>query len=131
MSSVGKTSEYRSFGLLVGGIFALIGLWPALFRGQSPRLWAILLAGLLILPAAFAPRSLASVHRIWMAASEFLAWINTRIILGVVFYTLLTPLGLAMRLLGKDPLSRKFEPDGDTYRVARQRRPASHMTHQY
>jgi hypothetical protein len=131
MSSAAETRQYRSFGLLVGGIFGLIGLWPALFRDQNPRLWAILLAGLLILPAAVVPRSLAPVHRIWMAAGEILGWINTRIILGVVFYGLLTPIGLAMRLLGKDPLGRRFDPKAETYRVTRQPRSGSHMTRQY
>ncbi len=131
MNSTAETRQYRSFGLLVGGIFGLIGLWPALFRGQNPRLWAILLAGLLLLPAVVLPKSLAPVHRIWMAAGHVLGWINTRIILGVVFYGLLTPMGLAMRLLGKDPLRRRFDPKAETYRVTRPPRPGSHMTHQF
>ncbi len=131
VSSAAETKQYRSFGLLVGGIFSLIGLWPAIFRNQNPRLWVILLAGLLVLPAAIAPSSLAPVHRIWMAVGESLGWINTRIILGVVFYGLLTPVGVVLRLMGKDPMHRRFDPNTDTYRVARQPRPGSHMTHQY
>jgi hypothetical protein len=121
----------RSFGLLVGGIFGIIGLWPSIFRGQNPRLWAILFAGPLLLLAVLLPKSLTPVYRIWMATGQALGWVNTRIILGVVFYGLLTPMGLAMRILGKDPLHRQFDPNSDSYRVVRLPRPGSHMSQQY
>jgi hypothetical protein len=129
--SAAETRQYRSFGLLVGGIFGLIGLWPALFRSQNPRLWVILIAGLLVLSAVIVPRSLAPVHRVWMAAGEILGWINSRIILGLVFYGLLTPIGLTLRLFRRDPLSLRFDPHANSYRVPRQTRSGSHMTHQY
>jgi hypothetical protein len=66
-----------------------------------------------------------------MATGQALGWVNTRIILGVVFYGLLTPMGLAMRILGKDPLHRQFDPNSDSYRVVRLPRPGSHMSQQY
>jgi hypothetical protein len=123
--------ELRSFGLLVGGIFAVIGVWPTLFRGEDLRLWAVGLAVVLILPALLWPRSLKLVYRVWMALGQVLGWINTRILLSVVFYVLFTPMGLVMRLMGKDPMRRRFEPDADTYRVVVQPRPSTHMTQQF
>lgn len=125
------TKQLRSFGLLVGGVFAVIGLWPALLRGHEFRLWALILAGLLLLPGLVMPRRLRPIYQIWMAIGHVLGWINTRIILGVIFYGLFTPVGLAMRLWSKDPMRRTFEPAADTYRLLRAPRPSSHMTHQF
>ncbi len=126
-----KKKQLRHFGLIVGGIFAAIGLWPVLFRAQGPRLWALALAVALVVPALVLPRSLTYVHRGWMAAGEALGWINTRIILSVIFYALVTPMGILMRRLGGDPMHRRFEPDATTYRVPKSPRTAAHMTRQF
>ena len=126
-----QDKQLRHFGLLVGGIFAVIGLWPVLFRAQGPRLWALALAVALVVPALVLPRSLTYVHRSWMAAGEALGWINTRIILSVIFYALVTPMGILMRRFGRDPMRRRFEPDATTYRVPKSSRAATHMTRQF
>ena len=123
--------QLRSFGLLVGGIFTLIGLWPTVFRGQDPRLWAVVLAGVLVIPAVVYPRSLTLVYQGWMMVGEGLGWVNTRIILGILFYGLFTPIGFIMRLRERDPMNRKFVPHASTYRIVRKPRQASHMVRQY
>src|SRR4029453_19323168 len=102
------TKQLRSFGLIVGGIFALIGVWPAVWRGQSLRLWSFILGGILLSLALAWPMSLTHVYRLWMRVGGVLGWINTRIILSVLFYLLFTPLGLFMRLRGKDPMRRRL-----------------------
>ena len=126
-----ETKQLRSFGLIVGGIFALIGIWPVIWRGQPPRLWSLLLGGVLLALALAWPRSLTQVYRLWMRVGEVLGWINTRIILGALFYLLFTPLGVYMRLRGKDPMRRTWAPEAESYRVVRQPRPAAHMRHQF
>jgi hypothetical protein len=131
MSATYTRRQLRDFGLLVGGIFGVIGLWPLLWRQQSPRLWALALAVALVLPALMAPPILAPAYRAWMKLAEVLAWVNTRIVLGVVFYGVVTPIGLVMRLTGHDPMRRRFEQAGETYRVRCTPRPASHMTRQF
>ena len=125
------TKQLRSFGVIVGGIFAIIGLWPALWRGEDVRLWALILAGLLLLPAAVYPQSLRWPYRGWMTLGLALGWVNTRIILGVIFYGLFTPMGVIMRWAGRDPLLLKLDPQAETYRVNRQSRPSSHMRRQF
>jgi hypothetical protein len=60
-----------------------------------------------------------------------LGWINTRIILGAIFFGVVTPIGLIRRVLRKDNMGRSTRPDLDSYRQPRSARPASHMTRQY
>ena len=123
--------QLRHFGLIVGGIFALMGLWPMVFRAAGPRLWALALAVGLIVPALVLPRSLTYVYRIWMAAAVILGWINARIILSTIFYGIVTPMGFVMRRLGRDPMQRRYEPHATTYRVPKPCRPATHMIRQF
>lgn len=123
--------ELRQFGLLVGTVFTVIGLWPLVFRGEPLRLWAIGIGGLLIACGAVFPSALAQVHKVWMWVGHILGWINTRILLGIVFYGLITPIGLVRRLMGKDTMKQGFAESSTTYRVVRSPRPSSHMKHQF
>jgi O-antigen/teichoic acid export membrane protein len=121
----------RSFGLTVGAVFALIALWPAVMRNDRPHLWAAIVAVLLIVPALAWPSSLSVVYRAWMAVGNVLGWINTRIILGAVFYLVVTPIGALRRLIGKDPMGIKSKSDADSYRILRKPRSPSHLRRQY
>ncbi len=125
------SKQLRSFGLTVGGVFALIGFWPVVIRHAELRWWAIIIAGCLLVPALLLPRSLYWPYKGWMAVGHIMGWINTRIILGFVFYIVVSPIGIVRRLLGKDPMGRKLRTDLDSYRVIRKPRPASHLTKQY
>lgn len=121
------SKQLRDFGLIVGGILAVIGLWPWLLRGEDPRLWALAVAALLVVPALVAPGVLKPIYRIWMRIGSVLGWVNTRIILALGFYGVFTPMATAMRLFGRDALQRKFEGDVASYRVKRSVRPVAHM----
>jgi hypothetical protein len=125
------SKQLRSFGFTVGGIFALIALWPIVVRAEDPRWWAMVVAGCLLVPAVVFPKSLVWVYKGWMAIGHVLGWINTRIILGMIFYVIVTPIGMIRRWLGKDPMGRQLRPDLDSYRIIRKPRPASHLTKQY
>lgn len=131
MSRTHNSRVERHFGLLVGGIFAAIGLWPLVWRQQGPRMWALVLAAGLVLSALVAPRILAPFYRVWMVLGNVLALINTRIVLAGVFYGVITPIGLAMRLLGHDPMRRRLDNAAESYRVRREPRPATHMLRQF
>ena len=123
--------DLRSFGLIVGGVFAAIGLWPVIRRGGDYRVWALALSALLIGPALVFPALLKPLHTVWMKLGEILAWINTRIILGAIFFAVVTPMGLFRRMIGKDSMGRQRSSDAESYRVLRNARSASHMTRQY
>jgi len=121
MTEVSK-SELRKFGLTVGAAFLVFGgiSW---WRGHdvAPRvLWT--LAALLMIPGAIAPVVLRPVQKYWMAGAAFLGHVNTRIILTLVFYVVLTPIGLLMRLL-HDPLNRSMKQAQDTNWIHREVQP--------
>ena len=131
MSHEATTKELRSFGFVVGGVFAVIGIWPMLFRGESIRLWAATVGAMLIVCGGIAPAALMSVHKGWMWVGHVLGWVNTRILLGVVFFGLITPMGILFRLMGKDTMRQAFNESNVTYRIVRQPRPLTHMKNQF
>jgi hypothetical protein len=121
----------RSFGYIVGSGWGLLGLWPLLRYGTGVRWWAFLIAGALLLMALVAPQNLRSAYRAWMTLGHWLGTINTTILLTVVFYGIFTPMGVVMRLSGRDALRQRFDPHADTYRVVRQARPNTHLRRQF
>lgn len=115
-----STKDLRNFGLIMGALFALIfGLLLPWLWGQVIPTWPWVVAGLFGTCALVRPKSLMPVYRIWMRIATVLGWINTRIILGLVFYLFLLPTGTLMRLLGKDPMARQFDPTAESYRINR------------
>jgi len=126
-----EIKQYCSFGLGVGGIFAAIGLWSLFRHGESIRLWALIPGCLLVVMGRLLPGYLGPIYKAWMAIGHVLGWINTRIILGVIYYALFTPLGLAMRVWRKDSMRRQYDETTNTYRVLRRPRPAAHMLRQF
>lgn len=98
----------RNFGLIVGGVFALLSAWW-LYRGKFASLSQVTLTlGLaLVLLGLIFPRALVYPNRAWMMLAEVLGFITTRIILGLVFFLIVTPIGMVKRALGWDPLKRR------------------------
>jgi hypothetical protein len=98
----------REFGLLVGGVCLALGGWWS-YRGRYPTLSAVLLGvgAALVLLGALYPKSLVVPNRLWMGLAEALGFVMTRVILGVVFFLIVTPIGTLRRLVGGDPLGRR------------------------
>ena len=125
------TKDLRQFGLIVGSIFCVIGLWPAIVRSEDPRFWSLVLGGTLVVLGLALPKSLKHIHSGWMKIGHVLGTINTGIILGIIYYTLITPMGVIMRLMGKDSMHRVLVKDATTYRVVRAPRARHHMRNQF
>jgi len=123
--------QLRSFGLILAGGFSVIGLWPMIFRHHGPTRWAIVIAVIFGAAGMLIPAALRHPYRVWMTAGDLLGWINSRVILSALYYTLLTPMRLLMALTSYDAMTRKFDPQAATYRITRKSRAASHMTHQF
>lgn len=120
--------ELRDFGLVVGGIFAILfGLGLPLLKHRAFPLWPWAVAAILIAPALAFPAALRGPYFLWTKLGLALGWINQRIVLTIIFYAIVMPIGLAMRLFGRDPMARRFEPGRESYRVASRKAPASSM----
>ena len=112
----------RGFGLLTGALTGLVfGLALPLLLDRPMPAWPWIPGGALALAGLVRPVLLGPVYRAWMALGAALGWINTRLLLGLVFYGLVLPIGLLLRLLGKDPLARGFSGALTSYRVPSRR----------
>jgi hypothetical protein len=109
----------RKFGLTTGAIIVVLFafLFPWIFDMANMPMWPWIVAGLLWVSALLMPRVLRPVYTTWMKIGHAIGWVNTRIILGVLFYVLVLPMGLIMRLFGKDPMARKKDKSASSYRV--------------
>jgi hypothetical protein len=119
MNDEPSRSQLRRFGFIVGAGLAVIGLvsWYRDHHVVPWTLWTI--SGLLGLLALFLPQFLGPVQRGWMALGTALGWVNTRIILSILFYATFTPIGAIMRRF-RDPLDRQIQKDQASYWVRRQ-----------
>jgi hypothetical protein len=131
MPEPSSAKELRSFGFIVAGGFVAIDILPLLFRGHHLRAWPLIVAGVFLLPALAAPAALKHPYRVWMLAGHCLGWVNTRIILTILFYVVFTPVSVMMRFLKRDTMNRTFDAGLDTYRIVKSARPASHLKHQF
>lgn len=114
-----RRRELRDFGMiLAAGIMLLFGvLFPWLGERPVPN-WVLIAGGSIYLLALIIPIVLFPVHWLWMKLGAVLGWINTRILLSLIFYLVLLPAGLFMRLFGKDPMARRFDSSASSYRIA-------------
>jgi Saxitoxin biosynthesis operon protein SxtJ len=124
--------ELRRFGLLMGVVIAgLFGALIPLLKGHALPWWPWVLAALFVAPALGFPKTLGPVHRVWMRIGHALGWVNTRILLTLVFFLIVTPMGLALRALGKDPLARGERADADSHRRPSHPLPRERMERPY
>lgn len=131
--SAPQPRELRHFGLVLGGLFAGVfgALLPLLF-GQGWPLWAWLLAGTLAALALAWPRGLQPLYRLWLRFGSVMAVINSWLLLGVVFFLLITPIALLLRLLRVDLLRLRPPPtDAQSLLEPSNPRERDHMSKPY
>jgi hypothetical protein len=122
-----QPKELRNFGLLVGAIFALLFALIPMLRHHRAPLWPWLIALPLWIAALLVPAALRYPHRGWTRLGETLGWLNTTIILTVLYAALIVPLGMVMRLIGRDRMARRFDPRLESYRVPSRNRSRDQM----
>jgi len=118
-----KIGSERAFGLVFAVVFLLIALWPLFERASahgSPRAWAIGVAAAFALCAWLAPRVLAPLNRLWFRFGELLHRIVSPIALGVIFFGVITPYALVMRIFGRDALLLRKRSARPSYWVRRE-----------
>ncbi len=113
-----KAGSERGFGLVFTAVFAIVALWP-LLAGGGVRWWAAALAGVFAFAAVAAPKALAPLSRLWFRFGLVLHKVVNPLVMGLLFFSTVTPMALALRLFGKDPLNRRFDADAETYWIER------------
>ena len=104
----------RTFGGIIAAFFGIIGLSPW-FHDKPVRWWALGIAGVFLSAAILAPKSLNPLHRIWLRLGLLLHKITNPLLMGLIYYAVLVPTGLLMRLRGKDPLHLNRDTAASTY----------------
>jgi len=114
--------ELRKFGITMGIVLALFGGF-SWWREKDYYFYFLIPAAIFIFPALVIPSILKPVNKIWMSLAILMSWVMTRVILGILFYLGITPIGLLARLLGKDFLGLKFNKNtADSYWLQKEKR---------
>ena len=105
-----KISSNKSFGVVFFIVFFLFGIWPAL-KGNDVRYWSILLSLIFLILGLLNSKLLSPLNRLWFKFGIILGNFIAPIIMGLVFFLVVTPIGLIMKLLGKDLINLKKNKD--------------------
>lgn len=108
MNTTKNKKELRNFGIVVGILFPLlIGFVLPYFVGHQFRYWTLIIGLPLIIIGLISPKNLKIFYQIWIKIGNFLAFINSKIILAIIFILVVQPIALIMKIVGYDPLKRK------------------------
>ena len=100
--------QLREFGFLIGfGFPIIIGWLLPLLSGHTFRTWTLLLGSLALLLAIFNPKFLYFPYKKWVSLGHFLGWINSHLILGIIFFFVVFPISIFMKFFDYDPLRLK------------------------
>lgn len=114
-----KTASDRSFGFVFAAVFAIIACFP-LLSGDPPRWWAVIVAGAFLAAAIAYPPILALPNRLWTRFGLLLHRVVNPIVMGFLFFLVVTPIAMLMRLVGKRPLETTIDADAASYWVKRE-----------
>ncbi len=111
-------SSDRTFGLVMAAAFLFLALVP-LLRGRPIRWWGLLAGAAFLLSGLLYPRILGPLNRLWLKLGLVLHAIVNPVVMGLLFYSTVTPIGVLFRCLGKDPLRLRLDQNADTYWIER------------
>jgi hypothetical protein len=130
-TEVNTAPSHRSFGVLFTLVFLVIGTLP-LWRGAAVRSWALVVAALFLLVTLAAPRALAPLNRLWLRLGLAMHRVINPVVMGALFYLVVTPFGLVRQALGKGLTPRLArDQSANTYWIDRTQQPASRMDQQF
>ena len=114
-----KNSSNKSFGILFFIVFLIIGLWP-LYHSNPIRLWSVIVAVIFLILGLLNSKILSPFNKVWVKFGELLGKIIAPIIMFIVFFVILTPLSLLVRIFKKDLLKLKYSKE-KSYWVKREK----------
>ena len=118
-----KISSNRSFGILFSIVFAIIAFWP-IINGNPLRLWSIPISIIFLVLGLLNSKLLNPLNIIWVKFGELLGRIIAPIVMAIIYFIIITPIGLFMRLIRKDLLNLKFSK-ANTYWIKREKKISS------
>ena len=118
-----KISSNRSFGILFSIVFAAIAFWPLLNLGEI-RVWSVIVSSIFLLLGLINSKLLYPLNLIWVKFGELIGKIVAPLVMALIFFIILTPIGLFLRLIGKDLLNIKLNKN-KTYWIKRYKKPGS------
>ena len=113
-----KISSNRSFGLVFFVVFLIVALWP-LKNEEDIRLWSLVLSIIFFILGVLNSKLLTPLNKLWLKLGMFLGSIVSPIVMGIVYFIVVTPIGIFMRLLGKDLLNTRKVNNASTYWIKR------------
>jgi hypothetical protein len=106
---------YKNFGYTIGGVFSGLGLWQLVGHGRLFGFFFVVIGASFLLMALIAPESLKPVYRYWMKLGHALGWVNTRVILFLLYIAVFVPTGFILKILRKDLLDQRIAPGQKSY----------------
>ena len=101
-----KISSNKSFGIVFAIVFFLIGLWP-IIKSNDIRIWSLILSVIFLILGLMNSSILTPLNKIWFRFGIFLGNFIAPVVMGIIFFFVVTPIGLIMRLLGRDLIKLK------------------------
>ena len=101
-----KTGSNKSFGIIFFIVFIIISLYPLVYQ-EDIRIWSLVIAFIFFILALLNSKILTPMNKIWTRFGIFLGNFISPIVMGIIFFFVVTPIGLLMRLFGKDILNLK------------------------
>ena len=111
-------STERSFGLVFAAVFTIIGFYP-LWYNENIRLWAFIIAFIFLFFSIFFPKILIVPNKLWFKLGLLLGAIVAPFVMGMIFFFTVTPIGIIMRLFGKDVINQKIKKNAKSYWIKR------------
>ena len=118
-----KTVSNKSFGIVFFVIFIIIALWP-LLKDENIRVWSIIVSIIFLTLGLLNSKILTPFNKLWMKFGILLGAIVSPLVMGVVYFGVITPIGLIMKLFGKDVLNLKIDKNKNTYWTLKKKIPS-------
>ena len=110
MDNIENKSTNRSFGLVFFVVFFIIGLYP-IFNSDDVRVWSLIISFIFLILGFFNSKILTPLNKLWFKFGIILGKFISPLVMGIIFFFVVTPIGLLMRIIGKDVLNLKFNKD--------------------
>ena len=113
-----KISSNRNFGLVFFIVFLIVCIWPLTYD-EPIRFWSAIISSVFLILGLMNSKLLTPLNKLWFKFGMILGAIVSPVVMGVVFFLVVTPIGLIMKIMGKDLLNKKYDNKKITYWIKR------------